>query len=184
MKPHEILGVEEDATEEEVKKAYSKLARKLHPDIGGDSEAFAALSNARDEMLGSRKQQSDVFDSVCDAIVKSILRGSKDVINKERKKIDKLRSDNNFSIQKLKREIEKLEKRIPGFVGVNEPGELVNAIEKSLNNRLESIRREIEAIKGYNKEADEAMSLLDGIFDEEDGSDRRSSQRLMAHFYA
>ena len=38
--PYKTLGVEKTATEEDVRKAYKKLAKKHHPDLNpGDKEA-------------------------------------------------------------------------------------------------------------------------------------------------
>lgn len=39
-KLYKTLGVEKDATFDEIKKAFRKLALKEHPDRGGDKEKF------------------------------------------------------------------------------------------------------------------------------------------------
>lgn len=46
MNPWEILGLEEGASDKEIKKAFRDLAKKCHPDKGGDSEIFAEVSKA------------------------------------------------------------------------------------------------------------------------------------------
>jgi molecular chaperone DnaJ len=43
-----ILGVTEEATQDEIKKAYRKLAKENHPDKGGDEELFKKISVAYD----------------------------------------------------------------------------------------------------------------------------------------
>lgn len=55
--PWEILGVIDDATEDEVKTAYRKLAAKYHPDNAqtGDHAKFAELQNAFNLMMQNVK---------------------------------------------------------------------------------------------------------------------------------
>jgi len=48
MNPYETLGVEADATPEQIKQAYRRQARIHHPDAGGEHDAFVALSLAYD----------------------------------------------------------------------------------------------------------------------------------------
>jgi hypothetical protein len=46
-----LLGIEAGATKREVKNAYRRKARKLHPDVGGDAEAFKQMYAAYRELL-------------------------------------------------------------------------------------------------------------------------------------
>ena len=40
---YDVLGVQEQATQEEIKKAYRKLAVEHHPDKGGDENRFKEI---------------------------------------------------------------------------------------------------------------------------------------------
>lgn len=46
-----VLGLSEDASEEEVKKTYRKLSMETHPDRGGDKEKFIAVTEAKNKIL-------------------------------------------------------------------------------------------------------------------------------------
>ena len=60
--PYETLGIAKDASQEEIKKAYRKLARKYHPDINpGDKKAeekFKEISEAYD-ILGDESKRAE-----------------------------------------------------------------------------------------------------------------------------
>ncbi len=51
MNSYEILGVDKTASDEDIKKAYKKLARQHHPDKGGDPEKFKEISNAYSNIM-------------------------------------------------------------------------------------------------------------------------------------
>ncbi|MFF2052191.1 J domain-containing protein [Leifsonia sp. NPDC058194] len=44
--PYEVLGVRSTATQEELRRAYRRLARQTHPDTGGTAAAFQAVQEA------------------------------------------------------------------------------------------------------------------------------------------
>lgn len=54
---YEMLGVSNEATEKELKKAYRKLAVKHHPDKGGDPETFKDISAAYDVLSDPEKRE-------------------------------------------------------------------------------------------------------------------------------
>jgi molecular chaperone DnaJ len=55
---YELLGVGRNATNDEIKKAYKKLAKKHHPDKGGDEDYFKKIANAYDVLSNSEKRSN------------------------------------------------------------------------------------------------------------------------------
>jgi curved DNA-binding protein len=57
MDYYQILGINENASQDEIKKAYKKLAMKNHPDRGGDTQKFQEISQAHDTLSDPQKRQ-------------------------------------------------------------------------------------------------------------------------------
>jgi len=57
---YDILGVKKDASADEIKKAFRKLARKHHPDAGGSEEKFKEINEAYEVLSDSEKR--DQYD--------------------------------------------------------------------------------------------------------------------------
>lgn len=59
---YKILGINPGATDDEIKKAYKKLAKKYHPDVNPNNkvaeEKFKEISNAAEILLNKKEQNS------------------------------------------------------------------------------------------------------------------------------
>ena len=56
-KLYEVLGVEKNADQKSIKKAYRKLAMKHHPDKGGDPEKFKEINGAHEVLSNPEKRE-------------------------------------------------------------------------------------------------------------------------------
>jgi len=57
MDYYKILGVPKGASQEEIKKAYYKLAHKYHPDKGGDEKKFKEINEAYQTLSDKKKRE-------------------------------------------------------------------------------------------------------------------------------
>ena len=60
MDYYEVLGVARGASQEEIKKAFHKLAHKYHPDKGGDEKKFKEINEAY--QILSNKEKREQYD--------------------------------------------------------------------------------------------------------------------------
>jgi len=89
---YEILEIEKDASEQKIKLAYRRLAKKYHPDLNQSDpkakEKFIQIKNAYDNLIDPRKRKiydqvgydpknvdfSDIFRSNDNGSIREILR--------------------------------------------------------------------------------------------------------------
>ena len=74
MNYYEVLGLNVQCSPQDINKAYRKLAKEFHPDIGGNEQRFHEISEAYDVLKDPHKRatfdtynarrQNNVFDDM------------------------------------------------------------------------------------------------------------------------
>lgn len=56
--PYQVLGLDESATIQQIKKRYRELSKEVHPDRGGDQEEFIKISKAYNSLSDSETKEN------------------------------------------------------------------------------------------------------------------------------
>ena len=62
MDHYQTLGVAKNATPDEIKKAYRKLASKHHPDKGGDPDTFNRIKDEYEKRLANFEGGEELYN--------------------------------------------------------------------------------------------------------------------------
>jgi curved DNA-binding protein CbpA len=162
---YDALAVAKDATAEQIKKAYRKLAMKHHPDKGGDDKTFQELSKAysilsdedkrkRYDETGQVEEERDPFNEILASFISDLQEQmdslNDDIIEKGKKKIKKeikeinlarIQTDNkikylNFFLKRIKKDTESNIFRLV----------IENKIQQ-LTTKLEAINKSMDILK-------------------------------------
>lgn len=154
MKLYDVLGVAVNAAKDEIKKAYRKMAKKHHPDKGGDEEMFKEIQKAYDvlgdaekrdhyDKTGDTNNQKDSPEKILMAIFGAIIEDGDFHGNLIDRITDKIR-DEIRSLEakdkKIKKKITKLSKTLNR---ISTDGE--NLFEMVLNDRINNLDRMIDS---------------------------------------
>jgi len=198
MDLYEVLGVDQEATQEEIKKAYKSLSQKYHPDKeGGDAQkmidlnvAYEMLSDpecrkAYDEFgdigsdLNPRKEAKQIIRACFIAIIESVNNiDDLDLVESLRRNLQKVLDEERSAIMSNKVDIDKYNKAKRKLLSENKF--LIDEMDKRINQRQLNIKSSEYKIKVVNI----ALELLDGI-DWEFEDDERPTityQRFFAEY--
>jgi hypothetical protein len=196
MKYYEQLGLTNEATSEEVKKAYRKLAKENHPDTGGDEETFKKIAEAygvlsdgtkrdrydRGEPVEAESKEGRARRNLCkmfDTIINS------DLFDPASANIPVLiNGEINETLLKMESDVEDAEifiRKLEDVKGRIEGADyLVEKIENSISMtgiRIDKINQEIEIAgvmseinEGFKYEQDEESENEEIEYDEEFGA--------------
>lgn len=176
---YEALGIDHDATPEQISKAYRKKARETHPDHGGDAEEFKALAIAYEVL--SDEQKRDRYDKTgqtedrpneVQSIVAALLREAfnddrvTDPIRWMLDKIDRIRSDCKSQKDKTERKLTSQEKKLDRFLKANDRTKNTEArdfISNCLKSAIESLKTEVANFDHNIQVGTEALAFLNDI---------------------
>jgi len=104
---YQILGINEQATNEEIKKAYKKQAKKYHPDINRGDKAFA------EERM---KQINEAYTLLCQKPTSNYSSNynseSYEAYQRRREEAERIQREFEEQLKKMREETERMQKEI------------------------------------------------------------------------
>lgn len=186
-KLYEVLGVEETATTEEIKKAHRKLVKEHHPDKGGDPEKFAKIQEAyevlSDDARRKRYDETGQYDEVKDTfhqefagfvsqIIIPEIEGAAvldfDLMGIAAEVIKRNKKSGAEQIKQAEKQKDRLERYIPRFGRTDDGEDFITAMieqrVKAFDNAIERMGKEMDILDRLQEE----LTKYEYQFDDEE----------------
>ena len=169
MNLYSILGISENATHSEIKKAFRELSKKHHPDVSGDSEKMTDINFAYSILKDKEKRKLyDTTGCVTDLNIREVAKENikelftvmVDQVSEEDVEytdfLRKIRDSIKSTKGKFTKEISQLQKKETIYKKLQRNSKNCPLFEKSIEIKLIQTQRDIE-IKKHHMEIGEIM---------------------------
>jgi curved DNA-binding protein CbpA len=174
---YEILGIEKDASQEEIKKQYRKLSKEHHPDKGGDGQIFGEITEAyqvlsdpekraaydRGEYVHNAKNPEDMAKSRVASLFDSAINRvrleeakRRDIVGDLKTALKQTRTAAEHDIRLLKDKLKvlaEISKRVSGKDDML--NQVVDSNKRKVNETIASLKEEIERLNLMVKVCDD-----------------------------
>jgi len=198
MDLYKILGIDNNATPEDIKQAYRKAAQLNHPDKGGDTELFQQIKTAYEVLSDTeRRQQYDQTGNIELHNIKQLaqnelaglfehfldnylINSHKSLLEMIKKEVTQTMLNTRTDIQKLKEKQQKLNSVINKVTTKNS----INLFKNIVDQRLLEITSQLENQKMHEEILNEITSILKSYTEEITEQQHEELWVLPNNFYA
>lgn len=164
MSHYETLGIDSSATPDEIKEAYRRLAKKHHPDKGGDTETFQRIKAAYEALIGEPEPDNErakllarVSGLFMAALESCPEPASYDIISHLKRALRGVKKDLDANIAQTKLAIRKRE-AILKRLRSKQPDSFLH---KLLEHDIARHKRSIEELEAEKPKVDATIAFLD-----------------------